>query len=36
MFEQFLIGLLIGVITMLPVFPEKRTFWGWILAIIKG
>ena len=30
MFEEFVIGLLLGVISMLNVFPDKRNFWQWI------
>lgn len=30
MLEEFVIGLLLGIISMLPIFPKKRTFWQWI------
>lgn len=26
----FVIGFLLGVISMCPVFPDNKTFWGWI------
>jgi len=29
-FFTFVIGLLMGVISMCPVFPDNKTFWGWI------
>lgn len=35
MFEQLIIGFLLGVISMLPIFPEKQTFWQWIHSKIK-
>jgi hypothetical protein len=35
MMEEFLIGLLLGIISMLPVFPDKETFWQWIYHMIQ-
>jgi hypothetical protein len=33
--EEFLIGLLLGIISMLPVFPGKQTFWQWTYHTIQ-
>jgi hypothetical protein len=38
MFESFIIGFLLGIISMLDVFPvndHKANFWNWILSKLR-
>jgi hypothetical protein len=36
MFEHFVIGFLVGILSMLPVFPDGRNFWGWVFKRFRS
>jgi len=36
MFEELLIGFLLGILSCVPVFPEKQSFWRLIWNRLPG